>query len=114
MESILTSVKKALGIEDSYTHFDVDLIMAINSVLMVLNQLAIGPTEGFRIEDKTATWTSLLGTRLDLEAVKTYVYLKVRLIFDPPQTGYLVTSMAEQCKELEWRLNVQAEGVPTV
>lgn len=109
--SILTSIKKLLGVEEDYTHFDPDIIMHINSALMSLNQLGIGPTTGFRIEDANAKWTDFITGRLDLEGVKTYVYLKVRLIFDPPQMGYLVEAIKDQIKELEWRLNAQVEGV---
>jgi hypothetical protein len=111
MESILTSIKKLLGIEETETHFDNEIMMHINSVLMVLNQLGIGPEQGFSISSKTTTWSSIFGTRVDLAAVKSYVYLKVRLMFDPPQMGYLVESIKNQCQELEWRLNVQAEEV---
>jgi hypothetical protein len=110
MESILTSIKNLLGIEATDTNFDVDIIMGINSALFNVNQLAIGPTDGFRITDATTTWSDLLGARIDLEAVKTYIYLKVRLLFDPPQMGYLVESINKQCLELEWRLNVQVES----
>lgn len=111
VESILTSIKKQLGIEADYTNFDEDLIMNINSVLMIVNQLGIGPSAGFHITDSTKTWADIFGVRNDLYALKTYIYLKVRLMFDPPQMGYLVESIKDQCTELEWRLNVQAEGV---
>jgi hypothetical protein len=109
IDSVLTSTKKNLGIEEAYTHFDNDLIMHINSVLMILNQLGIGPTDGFGITDKNDVWSDIIGERKDLEAIKTYIYLKVRLVFDPPQTGYLVESINNQCKEFEWRLNIQVE-----
>lgn len=108
--SILTSIKKLLGIEAEYTHFDQDIIIYINSAFMGLNQLGVGPITGFRIADATATWEDFMGDRLDIEGVKSYVYLKTRLTFDPPQTGYLVDAIKDQIKELEWRLNVQAEG----
>lgn len=110
MESILTSVKQLLGIEESATDFDTEIIMHINSVLMILNQLAVGPIEGFRIIDKTATWSQFIGNSLSLESIKSYVYLKVRLLFDPPQTGYLVESIKSLCTELEWRICAQAES----
>jgi len=109
--SILTSVKKLLGIEEEYEHFDMELILNINSVFTILNQLGLGPIEGFSIEDKEDTWDSFLEDRNDLNAVKTYVYMKVRLMFDPPQMGYLVDSIKKQCDEFEWRLNVQAETI---
>jgi len=108
-ESILTSIKKLLGIEESYEHFDQDLVIHINSVFMILNQLGLGPKEGFNIVDKNDKWSSFLGTNQDLSSVISYVYLKVRLMFDPPQMGYLVTSIQDQCKEFEFRLNVQTE-----
>lgn len=108
--SILTSIKKLLGIEADYTHFDQDIVMYINSAFSTLAQLGVGPTTGFRIEDDQADWNNFVGDRLDLELVKTYVYLKVRLIFDPPQNSFLVDSIKNQISEHEWRLNVQAEG----
>jgi len=110
MDSILISVKKNLGDEQAYTHFDPDIITHINSALFALNQLGIGPKNGFVIAGEQETWSGLLGTRQDLEAVKTYVYLKVKLVFDPPQNSFLVKTIEDQIKELEWRLNVQAEG----
>lgn len=110
MESVLTTIKKLLGIEEEYEHFDTDLIVHINSVLMTLTQLGVGPSTGLSITNKEDIWEDLLEDRLDLNAVKTYIYLKVRLIFDPPQMGYLVDAIKDQCKELEWRLLIQAEG----
>lgn len=108
--SILTSVKKLLGIQEEDESFDVELILDINSIFMILNQLGLGPEKGFFIEDKEDAWTDFLKDRNDLNAVKTYIYLKVRLMFDPPQMGYLVDSINKQCQELEWRINVQAEN----
>ena len=107
--SILTSVKRLLGIAEDYEHFDTEIILNINSVLTVLNQLGLGPKDGFGIEDKTAAWDSFIGERKDLQAIITYVSLKVRLMFDPPQSGFLVESINKLCQEFEWRLNVQAE-----
>ena len=108
--SILRSTKKVLGLDDSYTVFDEDVIMHINSVFSILNQLGIGPIDGFRIEDATALWSDFLGDDLNLNSVKTYVFIRVKLLFDPPGTSYLITAMNEQIKELEWRLNVKREG----
>lgn len=109
-ESILTSIKKLLGPEESYEHFDSDIIMHINSVLMILTQLGIGPSEGFSISDKSKTWADFLGEDYaNLEGVKTYVYMKVKLIFDPPATAALIDSMSRLVDEFEWRLNVMAE-----
>lgn len=108
-DSILISTKKILGIEADYTAFDLDIIMHINSVFVTLNQLGIGLANGFMIEDSVATWRDFIGGDWNLNSVKTYVYLRVRLLFDPPTTAYLVTSMKEQVQELEWRLNVHRE-----
>lgn len=110
MESILTSIKKLLGIEEDYTHFDPDIIMHINSVFMILNQLGVGPPEGFRIEDDIATWSDYTDNNLLYESVKTYIHLKVRLLFDPPASSSLIEAMNRQISELEWRLNVAAES----
>ena len=112
MDSILTSIKRLLSIEEGYEHFDQELIIHINSVFMVLNQLGIGDKSGFSITGKDETWVNLLQKRKDLDAIKTYVYLKVRLVFDPPQNSFLVESINKQCTELEWRLNVEVEGGP--
>ena len=109
-DSILTSIKRLLGVREEYEHFDVELILNINSVFMILTQLGLGPIEGFEIKDKHDTWNLFLGERKDLNAVKTYIYQKVRLMFDPPQMGYLVNAIKEQCEEFEWRLNVQIEN----
>lgn len=111
MDSILTDIKKMLGIEEVYTHFDADVILHTNSVMLSLNQLGIGPITGFMITDATETWTSLLAGRQDLIAIKTFVFLKVRLLFDPPSSSFVLDAMERQIKELEWRLNVQAETV---
>ena len=109
-ESILDSTKKTLGVPADYDVFDPDIILHINGVFSVLNQLGIGPDEGFSITDNSATWDTFLGTDPRLNNVKTYMYLKVRLLFDPPGTSYLIESLNKQAKELEWRLNVQREG----
>ena len=111
MESILTSIKKLLGIDESYDHFDVDLIIHINSVLMILNQLGVGPTEGFAIKDSSATWGDFLpdSTKVKLEAAKTYVFLKVKLMFDPPTSSSVMEAYNRQISELEWRLNVAVD-----
>ncbi len=107
--SILNNTKKILGIDANYTAFDVDIITHINSVFNTLNQLGIGPVSGFMIEDATPVWGDFFGDSLNLNAVKTYVYLRVRLLFDPPTNSFLVSSLQEQIKELEWRLNVYRE-----
>lgn len=109
MENILDSIKKLLGIDEADLNFDQELIMHINSVFMVLNQLGIGPVGGFKISSNEEVWTDFIGTRLDLESVKSYIYLKVRLLFDPPQNSFLVGSIEKQIEENEWRLQVQVE-----
>ena len=109
MESVLTTIKKMLGIAADYTHFDSDIIVHINSVLMTLNQLGGGPETPTFIGSDMDTWDKILGDIKNLEAVKTYMYLKVRLLFDPPTSSFVVDSMNRQASELEWRLNIQAE-----
>ena len=109
MESILTSIKKMLGITEEYEQFDEDIIMHINSVFMILTQLGVGPSDGFSIKDKTNTWDEFIPTDNGLEAVKSYVYMKVKLLFDPPLISTVTESMNRMINEFEWRLNVQAE-----
>jgi hypothetical protein len=109
MDSILLSIKKLLGIEPEYTQFDQDIMMNINSVLMVLNQLGVGPTAGFTISSDMETWQNLLGDSKNIEAVKIYVYLKTRLLFDPPSNSFLVDAINRQITELEWRINIQVD-----
>lgn len=109
MESILTSVKKLLGIAEDYTQFDVDIIMHINATFMTLNQLGIGPEEGFSIMSNVETWDSYLGEITNLEAVKSYMALKVRLLFDPPASSAHVDAIKRQVDEYEFRLLTQIE-----
>lgn len=108
--SILISIKKLLGIDKDYVQFDQDIIININSALMSLMQLGVGPQSGFKIRGEEETWNDFIGERIDLESVKTYIYLKVRLTFDPPQSSYLIENIKEQLKEIEWRLNFQVES----
>lgn len=108
-DSILTSTKKQLNLAEDYTAFDMDIVMHINSVFSTLNQLGVGPSVGFMIEDKEATWSSFLGSDPRLNHVKSYVYLRVRLLFDPPNTGFTTAAIQKQIEEMEWRLNVQRE-----
>ena len=109
MDSILTSIKKLLGITENYEYFDADLIIHINSVFMILNQLGVGPDDCFRILDKTSKWEDFSSDINKIESVKTYIYLKVKLMFDPPQNGFLVESINRQLSELEWRLNMSCD-----
>ena len=110
MESILTSIKKLLGIAKEYEHFDPDIIMHINSVFMTLTQLGVGPTEGFAIEDDTSVWTDFIPEVGKFEAIKSYMHLKVKLLFDPPQSSAVIESMNRMISEFEWRLKVAAES----
>lgn len=109
MESILTSIKKMLGISEEYTHFDEDLIMHINSALAVLGQLGVGPSEGFFITNKSAVWSDFVHDLSKLQFIKTYVYQKVKLLFDPPQSSAAIQALNESIKEFEWRINVQVD-----
>ena len=109
MDSILTSVKKMLGIAEDYEHFDSDIIMHINSVLSILTQLGVGPEEGFLITDKSATWSDFVSDMSRLESIKSYVYMKVKLLFDPPLGSAVIESMNRLISEFEWRINVAAE-----
>lgn len=109
MESILTSIKKLLGISEEYEHFDADLIMHINSVFMILTQLGVGPSEGFRITDSSENWVDFIPEPARIELVKSYMYLKVKLLFDPPSSSAVIESMNRMISEFEWRLNVAAE-----
>src|ERR1700754_629580 len=108
-DSILTSIKKILGVDEDYEVFDPDIIIYINSAFSTLAQIGVGPVEGFMIEDKSAVWTTFFGIDPRLNAIKTYVQLRVRMLFDPPQTAYLVEAMKAQINEHEWRLNVFME-----
>ena len=112
MDSILTTIKKNLGITDEYTQFDPEIMMHINSVFMILTQqLGVGPEAGFRIADKGDSWSDFIPEDdLRFEAVKTYLYLKVKLMFDPPDRAAIMESYNSQIRELEWRLNVAAES----
>lgn len=112
-KSILNSTKKILGLAPTYTPFDLDVITHINTAFSTLNQLGLGPDGGFAIEDESELWTDLDLPTNQLSAVKTYVYLKTRMLFDPPNTSYHVTSMNDQIRELEWRLNVLREDALT-
>lgn len=108
--SILGSTKKILGIDPEDDSFDLDITTHINSAFFVLQQLGVGPVDGYSIEDAENLWSEFIGTE-QIVAVKTYMALKVRLTFDPPATSFAITAIENQIKELEFRLNVQQEGV---
>jgi hypothetical protein len=108
-ESILKSTKKILGLAEDYIPFDLDVITHINAAFSILNQIGVGPVEGFAIEDESALWSDYVVPLNQLTLVRTYVYLKVRSLFDPPSTSYLITAVNDQIKEYEWRLNTFRE-----
>lgn len=105
-ESILVSVKRYLGIIDDCTSFDDDLMLHINSIFSVLTQAGIGPAEGFNITDSSTQWSEFLGEDMRLSAVKSYMNLRVKLLFDPPTSSTLMQAIKEQIKELEWRMYI--------
>ena len=107
--SILTSIKKMLGVAEDYIEFDEDIITHINSVFLNLTQLGVGPEEGFMIEDDTAVWEDFIVDSIKLQAVKTYMYPKVKLLFDPPLSSSVTESFTRMIAELEWRLNVAVD-----
>lgn len=112
MESILTSIKKLLGIDEEYEHFDSDIIMHINSALMTLTQLGIGPAEGYSILSKLETWQNFLGDTASLEAVKQYIFIDVKLAFDTSTTSNATLEALNRKKEeLVWRLLIQRESM---
>ena len=108
-DSILKSTKKILGLPDDYTPFDLDVITHINATFSVLDQLGVGPEGGFSIEDDTGLWSEYVVPPNQLHTVKTYIYLKVRSLFDPPSTSFLIEAVNKQISEYEWRLNVFRE-----
>lgn len=108
-ESILTSVKKVLGIPEYYEHFDQDILLHLNSVMSILHQLGVGPENGFVVEDDSTTWSDLFDGDIDTNKmmyVKSYVCLRVRLLFDPPASSGAIDAMERQMRELEWRITV--------
>lgn len=107
--SILTSVKKVLGIPSDYDHFDRDILLHLNTVMSILNQLGVGPEEGFIVEDDSTTWSDLFDGDIDTNKmmyVKSYVCLRVRLLFDPPTSSGAIDAIERQMRELEWRITV--------
>lgn len=108
-ESILNTIKKMLGPSEGYDYFDSDLIVHINTTFLTLYQLGVGPSVCFKIEDETAVWSDFLGDSDTLEAVKTYIYLQVKQIFDPTANGTISQAYDRKSQELEFRLNLEAE-----
>lgn len=109
MTSILTTTKKLLGITEEYKHFDPDIIIHINSVLAILTQLGVGDKNGFSIEDDAATWNDFMGDDPRVSLVKSFVALKVRLLFDPPQSSIVKEAIERTLSELEWRINIEVD-----
>lgn len=109
-QSILTTIKKMLGIAEDYESFDLDVITNINMALMTLNQLGVGPEDGFSISDKSSVWSDFIKDVKNLEGVKTYIFIKTKLVFDPPTGSFVLDALDRQVKELEWRLRSQTEG----
>lgn len=109
--SILNSTKKVLGLDPGYTAFDLDILTAINSTFGILHSLGVGPEEGFMIEDETAQWEDFVNVPMgSMNMIKTYVWLRVRMAFDPPTTSFLIQATNDQIREYEWRLSVNREN----
>lgn len=107
-DSILNSVKLQLGILPEYTVFDQQLILAINTAFSILHQLGVGPKDGYAIEDESNRWDEVV-TKQSLNMVKSYVFLKVKLLFDPPATSFVLDAYNKQLSEMEWRINSEVE-----
>ncbi len=114
MESILTSIKKLLGIAEEYTHFDADLIMHINSVFSILTQIGVGPAEGFSIKDESSVWSDFVPEKSKWELIKSYMYMKIKFLFDPPLNSAVIESANRIISELEWRILVAADSEKTI
>ena len=110
MDSILNTIKKKLGLDNDYNAFDEDVIVDINTAFFKLRQLGVGPNRGFRITSDEETWSDFIEDEEMVEAVKDYIYYEVKQVFDPPTSSFVMDSLAKKAEELEWRLNVLAEG----
>ena len=108
METILNTIKKLLGIQQEYEYFDEDIMIHIKTAFASLNQLGVGPAEGFYMDDKTALWDDYI-TSINMQMIKSYIYLKVRILFDPPTSSVLMDSMNRSIAELEWRLYLEGD-----
>lgn len=113
-ESILSTVKKLLGVTDDYDYFDQDLLIHINSALMSLSQIGVCPSQDFYTLDKDTTWSEYLGydyqENIDFGSIKSYIYLKVKLLFDPPQNSFTIEAINKMIAEMEWRINIVSEN----
>ena len=108
-DSILDTIKKLLGPDQSYNYFDQDIIIHINTAIMNLTDIGVGPKEGFSIKSRQEVWSDFIADIKQFEAVKTYIYLKVKLIFDPPLSSSVIDIYNKQINELEWRLNSRVD-----
>ena len=108
-DSILNSIKKLHGISEDDISFDIDIIIHINSALMILNQLGIGPVKGFYIQDDSAIWADYVPDKFVSEVIKTFIYIKVRLVFDPPASPTVIEALKASANEYEWRIAQLAE-----
>lgn len=111
--SILGTIKKMLGLVDEIEEFDLDIIVLINTAFNTLTQLGVGPIQGYLISSKQDSWSDFIGNDPRFEMVKTYVFLKVKTVFDPPVSSFILEAYKEQIKELEWRLNIQVDPEET-
>jgi len=109
-ESILNSTKKILGLDESYEAFDLDIITHINAAFFILSQLGVGPTNGFMIEGSDEEWGGFVSDNNNIHLVKTYIFLKVRMLFDPPTTSFLIDAYKQQLEQYEWRLSISHES----
>ena len=109
MDSILISIKSMLGVQEEFTGFDGTIMSAINTAIFSLNQVGIGPVDGMTVVSTDQTWSELYDGVSNLEAVKSYIYLKTKLIFDPPATSFLLQSIDSQMTEALWRLSIEVE-----
>lgn len=109
MDSILNTIKKMLGVPDDYYAFDTDIIIGINSAIMALTQIGVGPADGFVVSDEAQTWSDFIGERKDLEAIKQYIYCKTRLAFDPPTSSFVIEAIKDIIREDEFRLSVAVD-----
>lgn len=109
-DSILNTTKKLLGIAEENTEFDLDIILHINSVFTILTQLGVGPSKGFSILDSSAVWSDFIPEGEMMEAVKSYIACKVRILFDPPTSSTTMQALQNMCSEFEWRLNVLCDN----
>lgn len=108
-DSILNTIKSMLGPDSSYEVFDPDIIVQINTALAILTQVGVGSSKGFRITGADETWSDFLGDAEDLDMAKTYIYSRVKMLFDPPNNSFLMNALKETAQELEWRLNVAVD-----